>query len=364
MESNRDEAERCLEYAEKFILEGKTDKAEKFLNKAERLFPTARAKELLERVKFTQQTGGNEGPQQRKSSSSGPTSEPSSTKKETPTAEYNKSHVEAVKKIKKSKDYYEILGVDKEASESEIRKSYKKLALLIHPDKNQAPGAQEAFKVIGNAVAILTDPEKRKQYDLYGSAEERVSHHHNQGHEHNYTRGFEADLTAEELFNLFFGGGLPNQNVYVRRQGRWQRTPDHHNHQRGEPSNYGVAMQMLPILLLILLSMMSGFFISDPIYSLQPSSKFSIQRKTMNLKVPYYVKENFHTEHQGSLRRLEMSVEEDHVQNLRQACYREKNYRETLFWKARNFGDRDLFEKAQNMRLSNCEQLQNLQGVH
>lgn len=116
----------------------------------------------------------------------------------------------------------------------------------------------------------------------------------------------------------------------------------------------------------------------------------------MNLKVPYYVKENFHTEHQGSMRRLEMSVEEDYIQNLRQACYREKNYSkysvlrrfcyfikkclvfkygfnavptfllsgETLFWKARNFGDRDLFEKAQNMRLSNCEQYQNLQGVH
>ena len=54
--------------------------------------------------------------------------------------------------------------------------------------------------------------------------------------------------------------------------------------------------------------------------------KFSIQRKTMNLKVPYYVKENFHTEHHGSMRRLEMSVEEDYIQNLRQACYREKNY--------------------------------------
>lgn len=54
--------------------------------------------------------------------------------------------------------------------------------------------------------------------------------------------------------------------------------------------------------------------------------KFSIQRKTMNLKIPYYVKENFHTEHQGSMRRLEMSVEEDYLQNLRQACYREKNY--------------------------------------
>ena len=54
--------------------------------------------------------------------------------------------------------------------------------------------------------------------------------------------------------------------------------------------------------------------------------KFPVQRKTLNLKVPYYVKENFHTEYQGSLRRLEITVEEEYVTNLRHSCYREKNY--------------------------------------
>jgi DnaJ family protein B protein 12 len=52
-----------------------------------------------------------------------------------------------------------------------------------------------------------------------------------------------------------------------------------------------------------------------------------VQRKTLNLKVPYFVKENFHTEYQGSLRRLEISVEEEYVTSLRQSCFREKNYR-------------------------------------
>lgn len=55
-------------------------------------------------------------------------------------------------------------------------------------------------------------------------------------------------------------------------------------------------------------------------------SKYSVLRTTQGLKVPYYVKENFHSEYQGSLRRLEISVEEEFVNNLRQACYREKNY--------------------------------------
>lgn len=51
-------------------------------------------------------------------------------------------------RIKKSKDFYEILGVSKDAGESEIKKQYRKLALQFHPDKNKAPGATEAFKGI------------------------------------------------------------------------------------------------------------------------------------------------------------------------------------------------------------------------
>ena len=56
--------------------------------------------------------------------------------------------------IKKCKDYYEILGVSKEATEAELKKQYKKLALQFHPDKNRAPGAAEAFK--GNCATFCT----------------------------------------------------------------------------------------------------------------------------------------------------------------------------------------------------------------
>ena len=56
--------------------------------------------------------------------------------------------------------------------------------------------------------------------------------------------------------------------------------------------------------------------------------KYSVLRTTQGLKVPYYVKENFHTEYQGSLRRLEISVEEEYLNNLRHACFREKSYSE------------------------------------
>ena len=59
-------------------------------------------------------------------------------------------------RVRKCKDYYEILGVSKDASDSDLKKSYRKLALQFHPDKNKAPGAGEAFKSIGNSFAVRT----------------------------------------------------------------------------------------------------------------------------------------------------------------------------------------------------------------
>ncbi len=69
-------------------------------------------------------------------------------------------------------EYYEILGLSKGASAQEVKKSYRKLALKYHPDKNpDDKAAEEKFKEISEAYAVLSDPEKKKQYDTYGSAD-------------------------------------------------------------------------------------------------------------------------------------------------------------------------------------------------
>ena len=68
------------------------------------------------------------------------------------------------------KDYYETLGVSKDASDAEIKAAFRKLAKKYHPDINKEPDAEAKFKEIGEAYSILGDPEKRKTYDQFGSA--------------------------------------------------------------------------------------------------------------------------------------------------------------------------------------------------
>lgn len=427
MEGNKDEAERCIGIAERLFNEGQRDKAEKFLIKADKLYPTKKAKDLLEllsKLNGTTSMGGSSsngssgpppqqssapespnpgvpksGPRLRKSASVNREDPPPSAATNpagmgggaTATAqgqpngmekEYTQEQVDAVKRIKRCKDYYEVLGVSKEATEADIKKAYRKLALQFHPDKCKAPGAEEVFKAIGNAFAVLSEPEKRKQYDLYGSDEERMqrmhsrgqhSHHHDS--EYDYTRGFEADMTAEELFNMFFGGGFPSSNVYVRRGGgmsaaggRWHRHGtggqggDFRTNTREarEPSGYTIVLQMLPILVLIFLSMMGSFFVSDPVYSLQQTSKYPVVRKTTKLSVPYFVRDTFHRDYQGNIHRLEANVEEEYVTNLQHSCYRERSYKETMLWRAQNFGDRSSVARAQKIATPSCETLQQL----
>ncbi|MDH7555903.1 MAG: molecular chaperone DnaJ [Candidatus Methanosuratincola sp.] len=108
------------------------------------------------------------------------------------------------------RDYYEILGVPRDATPEQIKDAYRKLALQYHPDRNKSPDAEEKFKEISEAYAVLSDPQKRSQYDMLGRA----------GFNQQYTqedifRGADFETIFRDfgfggfgdLFDLFFGGG-------------------------------------------------------------------------------------------------------------------------------------------------------------
>lgn len=113
-----------------------------------------------------------------------------------------------------AEDYYQILGVDKNAKKEDIKKAYKKLAMKYHPDKNKGDkGAEEKFKKINEAYAVLSDDNKRKQYDNFGA--ESFSNRYSQ---EDIFRGFDFGNLFEEfgmgggdIFSSFFGGGGGNK---------------------------------------------------------------------------------------------------------------------------------------------------------
>jgi len=99
------------------------------------------------------------------------------------------------------RDYYEVLGLQKNASQTEIKSQYRKLALKFHPDRNKSPDAAEHFKEISEAYAVLSDSEKRKIYDTYGhtGVDGRYS-------TEDIFRG--ARVNFEDIFGGFGGGGF------------------------------------------------------------------------------------------------------------------------------------------------------------
>lgn len=99
------------------------------------------------------------------------------------------------------KDYYDILGVKKDASDAEIKRAYRKLAAKYHPDVNHEPGAEQKFKDINEAYETLSDAQKRSQYDQFGSAGPQGGFG---GQGFGGAQGF-GDFS--DLFGDLFGGG-------------------------------------------------------------------------------------------------------------------------------------------------------------
>ncbi|RMF88911.1 MAG: molecular chaperone DnaJ, partial [Methanobacteriota archaeon] len=129
------------------------------------------------------------------------------------------------------RDYYEILGVKKDASKEEIKKAYRRLALKYHPDKNKSPDAEEKFKEISEAYGVLSDDQKRAQYDRFGHA----------GIDGRYTQeDIFRNINFEDIFgDLGFGGGFGSIfDIFFGGMGGGRRRGERSRPRRGADLQY------------------------------------------------------------------------------------------------------------------------------
>jgi molecular chaperone DnaJ len=102
-------------------------------------------------------------------------------------------------------DYYDILGISRDASTEEIKKAYRKLARQLHPDVNSGPDAEERFKEVGRAYEVLSNPERRQMYDMGADPSQSGG-------------GFGPGFGFSDIFETFFGGAAGSRGPATRQR--------------------------------------------------------------------------------------------------------------------------------------------------
>ncbi len=282
---NKEEAERCREIGAEALRRGQFDRAIKMLKKSLSMYEMPGVEALLreaERMASAPPPGTSSEPaaSQRPSMSRSASTASSTTGSDGRAFSDDQSKI--VQEILRAKEggrgaHYRVLGVQSTASESELKKAYRKRALKLHPDKNSAPHADEAFKAVGLAYATLSDPQKRSIYDTYGEEDPDnrgggAAAARGPGGVH-FRRGAGGEVNPEDIFNMFFGGmpmhgaGGRGFHVYtngfggqgVQFGGARPRQEQAAGARPQDPANAGIGalLQLLPFLLIMALSFMN-----------------------------------------------------------------------------------------------------------
>ncbi|KAI9264444.1 DnaJ domain-containing protein [Sporodiniella umbellata] len=377
MEINKEEAIRCLTIAKNQYGNKNYEAALRLTKKSIKLYPTQEAREFLAKAELSAASGGSDEkkqqPEKPMNSSSKPASKSSSAQSQ-----------DVREILACGTDYYKVLKLDKKCTEVEIKKSYRKLALKFHPDKNKTTGADEAFKLISKAFTVLSDPQKRAVHDAGGGdPEQRGSGGFSNFRAQNFGASpFGEEVSPEELFNMFFGGGMGRGASFNFGGGpsgfssatfvgpgfraRTFNTAGGPRQAQQQRTGWSIFLQILPLLFLFGYTILSGLFTEDvPNFAFQSSSVYSHPRMTSHHQVRYYVNPSTfrpYQENRNSLSKFEYQVEKDWVQTLQQRCYIERKQRQNLLEKSRGtFGflnrNEKLYQEALNMELKNCNEI-------
>lgn len=287
MDINKDEALRCMRIAEEAIASGNKERALKFIKISHQLNPNLPVCQLLDACekldsaspKSSIGRGLANGADNCHGSARGQgylNGERS----------YGEEHVQLIRHIRGNQDYYAILGVEKTCSLEDIKRAYKKLLLKVHPDKNKAPGSEEAFKEISKAFKCLSDSDSRRQYDQVGEVEE-----------------FEPDVQCNMKrrrmgHDLFDDNGNPNEIFWafwgqedLFRASNAYNARGRGSHRKEEPDtagfNFMVILQILPFLIIFVLAYIP---FAESEYSLFKDHSYQFPKMTEDHGVEFFVK--------------------------------------------------------------------------
>ncbi|KAJ1951502.1 Chaperone protein dnaJ [Linderina macrospora] len=410
MEANVDEAARALAIAQRKWNNGDKDGALRLARKSNSLYPTPAAEAKIAEFESSpapdqeqnaepaastaapsvSKEAGPELRQRRAAKQAETASSSSASEKPRHTPE----QLSAVRSVMAAKsDYYTVLGVQKTATEVEIKKAYRKSALVFHPDKNTAPGADEAFKLVAQAFTVLSDADKRAYYDRYG-IEARGTPSASAGGSNMFHRaggrptagGFEQEISPEDLFNMFFGGDFGQYGVqfgpgvrFQQRRGfpmnmNQQRFRQQQQQQRANEDD-GVRatfLQFLPLILLVftyfastIISVLFGEA-APPAYAFHQTSQYSQVRVTQNRNVEYWVNYSEFSQSpvakkSSSLWQFEMDIESQYISRLQRKCRQQMEAKRNRIHMAQGwFGvgaDKDKLREAEAMKLPACDEL-------
>jgi DnaJ homolog subfamily B member 12 len=427
---NADEAQKCLLVAQRLLAQANTadveaanaalERATKYAEKGKRLDADGAgplADELLGRIAARKRALGSNGASSQNAAPGGSggrsarASAPddrrtnhhqgggrraSNDAEKTPKPQRGTPEQEALlSKIRASNgDYYSILGVARSASDADVKKAYRKLALKLHPDKCQANGAEEAFKSVSKAFACLSDKDKRAAYDRYGTEDPSSlssgrggggaasAYRRRHGGGTYYT---EEEVDPAEIFNMFFGGGFGGPGVRFHaggsggfRSAQFARAQFAREQEarRARARGGGAAgtrasndpdpaelfrglFQLLPLLLVFLLYFLSPG--GEEHFALSRTPTFRHEMRTERLDQPFYVKDldAFEEAYPSATRqrlRAESNIEASHINAMEHNCLYERQQQQRLF----RYGNKAERERANAMTLNSCVKLQNV----
>ncbi|XP_026840763.1 dnaJ homolog subfamily B member 14 isoform X1 [Drosophila persimilis] len=242
--------------------------------------------------------------------------------------------LDVVQKVLRCRNHYEVLGLSQNDPFSEVKRSYKRLALRLHPDKNRAPGAEMAFRRISEAADCLTDHERRIKYTLdMGMGDSEYS---------------DGENVEQEEGEEDYDGGTPRRPYMAANQ----RVPQSQALFQTEH----LAIGMVCALLFMFLTM--HFLSTVPDYSFKRTSTHSLVRFSHSRNIAYYMSPKTAAKYTEEERQeLEQEIESVYIQDLKVNCQQETRLRDTLRLRARQGDLENMRHHAEDLPLAACKAL-------